>query len=445
MADAPFNVDAWRQALEKYGAVTRLTVVVYAVDGSVVCGPVPSTPLFALFDERGYTPDIFADCARQCLAQDKIRPALVVAPSYGLAVVGTSLVLEGNIVGAAVAGYGLVEFVQSSMIEGLAREAGMPFKLLWWLARQQQPVTQAKLMGHGELLQVLGDTILKENYRTRQFEETAARLETEMMAKDEFLAVLSHELRTPLTPILTWLEILKRKGDSPVHRQQAMESIERNARLQIKLVDDLLDLNRILRDKVALDLSVIELSDVVKTALDTVAESAVQKQIAVEFVGKSEPLPVEVDPSRLQQIFVNILSNAVKFTPPGGRVKVTVECNAGEAVVRISDSGEGIAPEFLPRVFDMFRQQEEGTRRNHSGLGIGMALVKRLLELQLGHVEITSAGVGRGVEVTVSLPLTRIFHTDTQNAVGGIITSHVEAGVKTEQRGDSADAKLYRD
>jgi CheY-like chemotaxis protein len=252
---------------------------------------------------------------------------------------------------------------------------------------------------------VLGDTILKENYRTREVEEAAARLAQEMSAKDEFLAVLSHELRTPLTPMLTWLEILKRRNLEPAKRQQAMESIERNARLQVRLIDDLLDLNRILREKVPLDLRTNELTNVVELALDTVAESASEKSIAIEVAGDSPPIPVEADASRLQQVFGNILSNAVKFTPPGGRMKVTVERGTSEATVRIADSGEGIAPEFLPHVFDMFRQQEEGTRRAHSGLGIGLALVKRLVELQRGTVEIASAGKGGGTQVTVRLPL----------------------------------------
>ena len=405
ITNAPFNVDTWHPALEKFGAVTRLTVTLYAEDGHAVLRGVPSTPLFALFEEHGYVPGILAECARQCLEQGESRPAVVIAPSYSLAVVGTSLMLEGRIIGAAVAGFALVDFLRPSSIEGLARASGIPFRRLWSVALQQQPLSQGKLIVHGELLQVLGDTILKENYRTREVEETAARLAKEMAAKDEFLAVLSHELRTPLTPMLTWLEILKRRSLDPAKRQQAMESIERNARLQVRLIDDLLDLNRILREKVPLDLRTNELTNVVELALDTVAESASEKSIAIEVAGDSPPISVEADASRLQQVFGNILSNAVKFTPPGGRMKVTVERGVSEATVRIADSGEGIAPEFLPHVFDMFRQQEEGTRRAHSGLGIGLALVKRLVELQGGKVEIASAGKGGGTQVTVRLPL----------------------------------------
>jgi signal transduction histidine kinase/CheY-like chemotaxis protein len=412
MAGTPFDSAAWRQALDKFGAVTHLTVSVYTNDGRLALSGVPPTTLFALFDEYGYAPDILAECARRCLLQRETRPAIVVAPSYGLGVVGTSLLLEGEIVGAAVAGYMFVEFVRAAEIEALARASGIPFKRLWSVAFQQQPVSQTKLRTYGELLQVLGDTILKENYRTRQFEATAARLEKEASAKDEFLAVLSHELRTPLTPMLTWLQILKRGGVDSNQSRQALESIERNAHLQVTLIDDLLDLNRIIRDKVSLDFRVTDLSQIVRGAVDTAAHDAAQKKIAVHVSGDGSPIRVNADASRLQQVFVNILSNAVKFTPEQGRIEVTIERGANEAAVRIADSGEGIAPEFLPHVFDMFRQQEQGTRRKHSGMGIGLALVKRLVELQDGHVEIRSAGPGFGTEVTVRLPVLAVDFAD---------------------------------
>jgi signal transduction histidine kinase/ActR/RegA family two-component response regulator len=458
--DGLFDVSVWRPALEKYGAVTHLTVALYDTEGQLVCEPVPATPLFALFQEHGYEPGILSDCARQCLVQTESRPAVVVAPAYGFAVVGTSLLLEGEIVGAAVAGYALVDFCQSTAIAALARHAGVPFKRLWDLAQQLQPIPQRRLLLHGELLQVLGDTILRENLRTRQYEETsrryqetahryeeiAARLKTEMAAKDEFLAVLSHELRTPLTPILGWVRILKEAGDSPAQRRKAADSIERNAMLEVKLVDDLLDLNRVIRDKVpSLDIAVHDLVDVLRSVRDTMADAAASRKIDIEYIEPNEPLMIEGDTGRLQQIFANVLSNAVKFSASAGRVRMTATRDEHTAIVRITDTGEGIPAEFLPHVFEMFRQQEEGTRRRHSGLGIGLALVKRLVELHEGRVDIASAGVGHGTEVTIRLPLSDARAARTRKRLSGADDFHFFSSLTilvVEDIDDSLEATL---
>ena len=404
--DELFDARVWRPALTKFGAVTHLTVTIFdAGTHARCCDPEIPTSLFELFQNREFTPGIMLDCARACLAQDAEHAAPVVRESYGLAAVGAPLVLEGHIVGAAVGGYALVDFCQSTSIAALARQAGIPFRTLWALAQQQQPVPQRRLTLHGELLQVLGETILRESHRTHQYEETAARLATEASIKDEFLAVLSHELRTPLTPILGWVRILEEAGDNPSSRAKAAQSIKRNALLQIKLVDDLLDLNRVARDKIPLEMAMHDLSDLMRSTIDTVSESAAAKHIEVDLLESTTGLHVEGDAGRLQQVFGNVLSNAIKFTPAEGYVHVTVDREDDSAVVRFSDTGEGIPSAFLPHVFDMFRQQEEGTRRRHSGLGIGLALVKRLVEMHRGRVEIESGGSGEGTQVTIRLPL----------------------------------------
>ena len=220
--------------------------------------------------------------------------------------------------------------------------------------------------------------------------------------KDRFIAALSHELRTPLQPILGWTEVLRRHGSLDELTERALEAIHRNIRQQVRLVDDLLDLSRIVHGKLTLRFEALDLRDPVRNAIEAFEEAAELKRLALGTSLPAAPVPLWGDSARLQQITGNLISNALKFTPAGGRVSVRLSVEREQAVLEIEDTGEGIAAEDLPVIFEVFRQ---GRETHVGGLGIGLDLVRRLTELHGGSVRVESDGVGRGARFRVALPL----------------------------------------
>jgi PAS domain S-box-containing protein len=251
--------------------------------------------------------------------------------------------------------------------------------------------------------------------RKRAEEERAALLQSERAAreeaeragrtKDEFLATLSHELRTPLNAILGWSQLLAAGPRDEQDLSEGLQTIERNARAQTQIIEDLLDMSRIISGKVRLDVQQVDLASVVRSAIDTTKPAAEAKGVRLQAVLDPAAGPVSGDPSRLQQVFWNLLTNAIKFTPKGGRVQVLLERVNSQHEVSVIDTGEGIRAEFLPHVFDRFRQADASTTRRHGGLGLGLSIVKQLVELHGGTVRVKSSGSGQGSTFTVSLPL----------------------------------------
>jgi signal transduction histidine kinase/ActR/RegA family two-component response regulator len=224
-------------------------------------------------------------------------------------------------------------------------------------------------------------------------------------AKDEFLAVLSHELRTPLTPVLGWVRMLRTGMLKPGAAEHALETVERNTRLQVQLVEDLLDVSRIITGKLRLEIRPVALADVVDAAVEVVAGAAADKHLRVTRSVASDVPVVEADPNRLQQVLGNLLSNAVKFTPAGGSVSISLAAAGPSVRLAVSDTGEGLLPDVAPHIFDRFRQADSTITRQYGGLGLGLAIVRHIVELHGGTVQASSAGPGLGTTVTVLLPV----------------------------------------
>lgn len=237
--------------------------------------------------------------------------------------------------------------------------------------------------------------------------EQKARKQAELAnrTKDQFLATVSHELRTPLGAILGWARILRTGTTDQETLAHALEAIERNANAQAQLIEDILDLSAIISGKLTLNIQTVELPSIIRTAVDSVIPTAETKGVLVRVNLARESVSVKGDPNRLQQMVWNLLSNAVKFTSRGGQVEVRLERTNSDVEIRVSDTGRGISSEFLPYVFEAFRQEDASTTRKYSGLGLGLSIVRQLVELHGGTIQGNSAGEGQGATFKIKLPL----------------------------------------
>ena len=251
----------------------------------------------------------------------------------------------------------------------------------------------------------------------RSLQAQAMAAERANRVKDEFLTTLSHELRTPLNAILGWSHMLNEMDLDERRRREAVAVIFRNAQVQAKLVDDLLDMNRILTGRLRLDMQPLDLRDTLSAAIDVVRPTAEAKRVRLEVDGGPAEVRVIGDSARLQQVLWNLLTNAIKFTPPGGCVSVRVTPGSDRVSLSVADTGAGIRPEFLPHVFDRFRQGEARTAGTHGGLGIGLSIARNLIEMHAGSIHAESPGEDAGATFTITLPLSAVEWPPRASAV----------------------------
>jgi PAS domain S-box-containing protein len=267
---------------------------------------------------------------------------------------------------------------------------------------------------HGFMLDitdVLRQAASRLRKQAEQEREQTARTDAEAASrlKDEFLATLSHELRTPLNAILGWTQLLRSRKFDETTTARALETIERNTRSLAQLIEDVLDVSRFIRGTLHLNMHRVKLVPLVEAAIDTVRPAAEAKEISINTRFDPEVGVIVGDSNRLQQVVWNLLSNAVKFTPKGGRVDVQLERIESSVQIRVSDTGVGIAAEFLPHIFERFRQADSSSTRSHGGLGLGLAIVRHLVELHGGTVSVESPGIGQGATFIVNLPMKAVY------------------------------------
>ncbi|TDU81493.1 PAS domain S-box-containing protein [Prosthecobacter fusiformis] len=268
--------------------------------------------------------------------------------------------------------------------------------------------------------------------------ERAARMEAEQASrmKDEFLATLSHELRTPLNAIVGWTELLHMTSNPSEDLLEGLEVISRNAKAQTQIIEDILDMSRIVNGKLRLSIQPIHLSMIVTAAVETLQPAANGKGVQLQVEAGQLGGRFHGDPNRLQQVLWNLISNALKFTPKGGRVQVSLRQDSGQMEISVTDSGEGIAPEFLPHIFDRFRQADSSTTRIHGGLGLGLSIVKQIVEMHGGTVSADSPGKGQGATFTVCLPLGSLPADAESSAPTASPNSHIAAPAAAFATGD---------
>lgn len=418
----------WDDALAKFAMATGVTVSAYDRSSERFSGPHVSAPLSAVFKTSSHWADgaAFSEFERQ-LVVDCVRESAPITRKYAGALTVTALPCRSaraGLVGALVYGWVFDHFPDPVECRRLSAMLDMEEAFVWTTARSQVPTSPQKLATCKGLLAALSSAIVdnllarhEENVLRAQREELMRDLEQErerlaaaleelqssVRIADEFLASVSHDLRAPLGVILASAQALRLLVDNPT-LAPIINRLESNAKIEARLVDDLLDITRIRSGKLRIDLAPLDLRDTLNAVVDGLRDGADKKGLKLRTRALSE-MPVIGDATRIQQVFWNLIANAIKFTHEGGEIEVACEREADHAIVTVQDSGKGIPPDFLPRIFDKFAQAHDDTDAAAGGLGLGLAIAKSIVVLHEGAIEASSEGIGKGSLFTVKLPL----------------------------------------
>jgi signal transduction histidine kinase len=399
-SDDLFSSDVWQTAMEKYAIAANLTVKLFDAEERVVFGAIHTTPMFQLFEERGYDPGIFAECVRRCLAQIQKRPVVIVSQLHGLTVVGTSLVLEDKVVGAVVGGYAFVDFFQLADIQRLARQTSIRFDRLWHVARHQKPVPQTRLTVLGELLQVLGDALLAEA-AAREQEQRLQKAE-KIAAAGQLAASMAHEINNPLSSVTNALFLIK--------QDSSLNELARS--LVTTAATELARVSRIVKQSlsyyhVETIPHELDLSNIVKESLQIFSDKL--QRAGIELNSRLHDGTSLVGfPDEIRQVIDNLLVNSLEAMPHGGRLSIAVHesCDWRHRSVKgvrltIGDSGCGIPKQNHSRIFEPFF-----TTKFEKGTGLGMWVLQGIISKHEGSMKIRSSDAKErsGTVVSVFLP-----------------------------------------
>mgnify|MGYP003288116254 CR=1 FL=1 len=416
----------WQEGLEKYARATNLAVALVDADGRLLGPCINPRPTWGLL--RAQRP-AGADPCPFCLMQSRPRSCIadalttdgfhVTRDRTGLVHITVPLVLGQHALGALVAGQVFDQYPEQLVLDHVAVMFGLSPQQVWQLARLEQPVKRATLRVYADLLATLGHTFLQTRYdrlieahrlaemtRLRDLLQQRTQELTEAdRQKDEFLATLAHELRNPLAPIRNAVHILQGHIPAEPELHWGLDVIDRQLRQMTRLIDDLLDLSRITHDMLELRTERLDLTAVLQGAVEISRPLIEVGGQAFVVTLPPEPIALDADPIRLAQVLSNLLNNAAKYTERGGHIWLSAERHGYEAVVTVRDTGTGIPAELLPHIFEMFTQGERSWERPQSGLGIGLTLVKRIVELHGGTIMAQSDGPGQGSAFIVRLPV----------------------------------------
>ncbi|HEX5234357.1 MAG TPA: HAMP domain-containing sensor histidine kinase [Silvibacterium sp.] len=431
LSNTLFHSSLWTPTLESYASAANLTVQLFDGSERAVLDPVNPTPMFQLFAEKGYDPGLFAVCARRCLAQSVDRSAVLVSEFYGLTVIGTSLVLDGAVVGAAVGGYAFVDFSQLSEVQLLARDAGITFERVWTIAREQKPVPRQRLVLNAQLLQVLGDALLRENYRTRQYEDLAIKLEEavrlrerayaelertadagraseerlrkveKIAAANQLASSMAHEINNPLASVTNVLYLLETgAGLDEKTREYAAVAGRELARVS-RIVKQSLSYHRVGTTPIDLDFGAI-----VNESLLILKEKFQRADVEVKAKVQNGTILLGF-PGELRQVVDNLLLNALDAMPHGGRISLSMRESCDWSQRRkglrltVGDTGYGIPKQYRRRILEPFF-----TTKSDKGTGLGLWILSGILAKHDGSMRVRSSDTpGRsGTAISIFLP-----------------------------------------